>query len=348
MKVEALKYLRCPISNGILQLVIVTPNAEPLSPKGEIEMGYLYSGAGMYYPIIDGIPRMLPESMLLYRLHLQKMIPEFKIFLEAAMEKYGTIITTSVNRNKKIQETFGFEWGLLNNGKDIKIWNRSPEKYKEQLANELAVTSNQRFRLALDAGCGHGRSAMLMAQDCDVVFGVEVSDAVELGYKENQEPNCHFIQADVHHLPFEKNTFDLLYSSGVLHHNPSTLSALSEVSGFLKSGGLLCIWLYHPFKNSVHWLMRNYRYITRNLHVKIVYAFNYISLTPLQWLVSQLGKQKKKWVEISIEQLDMLTPQYRHEHTGPEVQGWLENMHYTGIKITDTDDYGFAIVGTKI
>ena len=343
MKIEALYYLRCPLSNEKLQLVIKKNNLS----ENEIEEGYLYSGAGMYYPIVAGIPRMLPESMLIYKTVLQNWLPDFKNHLQVALEMFGEIINASAKRNKKIQETFGFEWSLLNKGSNIKIWNRSPESYKEQLVKELDITNGQRFALALDAGCGHGRSAMLMAGFCDVVFGVEVSAAVELGYKENLQANCHFIQADVHHLPFEKETFNLLYSSGVLHHNPSTLKALTEVSAYLKQGGLLCIWLYHPFKSRVHWLMRNYRYVTRNMHVRTVYALNCISLTPLQWIVSRLGKQKKKWYEIAIEQLDMLTPEYRHEHTQQKVEGWLENKNYTGIKITDTDDYGFAIAGTK-
>ncbi len=347
MKFEALHYLRCPVSHGRLQLVITKKNEDSHLPQGEIEEGYLYSEAGMHYPIIGGIPRMLPESMLVHEIYLQKLVPDFKAKQQAAMEQFEEIITASAKRNNKIQETFGFEWSLLNRGKDIKIWNRSPDSYKVQLEKELDLASGQKFKIAIDAGCGHGRSAMLMADFCDIVFGVEVSPAVELGYTENQHPNCHFIQADVHHLPFEKNSFDLLYSSGVLHHNPNTLAALTRVAAFLQPAGLLCIWLYHPFKNPVHWVMRNYRYITRNLHVKTVYALNCISITPLHWLASQLGKQKKKWTEISIELLDMLTPKYRHEHTQQEVHNWLAADHFTNIKITDSDNYGFAIVANK-
>ncbi|MES2774236.1 MAG: methyltransferase domain-containing protein [Bacteroidota bacterium] len=347
MKIEALRYLRCPLTHNQLQLVSITPKTENALPQDEIEEGYLYTDDGMYYPITGGIPRMLPESMLNFETRFHEWIPDFQPLLETAMEKFGGIVEESTARNRKIQETFGFEWSLLNHGKDIKIWNRSPDLYKVQLEKELDHLPGQKYGLVLDAGCGHGRSAMLMADFSEVVFGVEVSTAVELGYLENQHTNCHFIQADVHHLPFEKGSFDVIYSSGVLHHNPATHAALKMVNAFLKSGGLICIWLYHPFKNPVHWLMRNYRYITRNLHVKLVYALNCISLTPLQWIASQMGKQKKKWTEISIEQLDMLTPKYRHEHTAAEVSNWLEQDHFTEIKVTDSDNYGFSITGNK-
>ena len=347
MKIEALKYLRCPLTGEGLHLVTKKLNAITGTPQGDIIEGYLHCDAGMIYPIIGGIPRMLPESLLEYEISLQKWIPDFKDRLEITMEKFGDIVEASANRNKKIQETFGFEWSLLNQGKEIKIWNRDTVSYKTQLEKELDLKPNQQFSLSLDAGCGHGRSAMLMADFSEVAFGAEVSAAVELGYKENRHHNCHFVQADVHHLPFEKQNFDLVYSSGVLHHNPSTSAALWQVAAFLKPAGMLCIWLYHPYKNKVHWLMRNYRYITRNMHVKMVYALNSISITPVHWVISQLGKQKKKWVEISIEQLDMLTPKYRHEHEQAEVQGWLEQQNYSDIKITDSDHYGFSIKATK-
>lgn len=348
MNYEALNYLRCPVTGNHLQIIITKKYSNANLPQGEIEEGYMTANNGIYYPIIGGIPRLLPESMMIYKDYFNELIPDYNQVLEVALNTHGSIIFSSAKRNKKIQETFGFEWGLLNRGNDIKIWNRSPELYKIQLEKEIDLVANQRFETALDAGCGHGRSVMLLADYSKIVFGVEVSAAVELGYKENMQFNCHFIQADVHHLPFEKNTFDLLYSSGVLHHNPSTHDALAKISEFVKSSGLLCIWLYHPYKNTVHWLMRNYRYITRNLHVKIVYSLNAVSITPIQWILSKLGKQKKKWTEITIEQLDMLTPKYRHEHTETEVQQWLEKANYSKIKITDSDNFGFAIVGTKL
>jgi len=347
MKLAATKYLRCPLTLETLQLITTKTYDNSLLPQGEIEEGYFFSASGMYYPIIGGIPRMLPESMVAHKERLKNWMPDFPNKLTNALEKFGTAIQISSGRNKKIQETFGFEWGLLNKGKNIKIWNHDRDSYKRQLVKELDIQEGQTFALSLDAGCGHGRSAVLMAEFSETVFGVEVSHAVELGYEENNRHNCHFVQADVHHLPFERDTFNLLYSSGVLHHNPNTLAALRNVSSFLAPNGMLCIWLYHPFKNLVHWCMRNYRYITRNLHVKVVYAMNNVSITPVQWIVSQLSKKKKKWTEIGIEQLDMLTPKYRHEHPQEEVQGWLKDENYKDIKITDTDNYGFSIKAIK-
>ena len=56
--------------------------------------------------------------------------------------------------------------------------------------------------------------------------------------------------ADAEHLPFEDNSFDVVYSFGVLHHTPDTQKAIDEVHRVLKPGGRIIIMLYHT--GSVH------------------------------------------------------------------------------------------------
>ncbi|KKK53900.1 hypothetical protein LCGC14_3090150, partial [marine sediment metagenome] len=53
-----------------------------------------------------------------------------------------------------------------------------------------------------------------------------------------------FTNADAEHLPYASNSFDLVYSHGVLHHTPSLEVALTEVYRVLKPGGKAIIMLY--------------------------------------------------------------------------------------------------------
>lgn len=46
-------------------------------------------------------------------------------------------------------------------------------------------------------------------------------------------------------LPFRNNTFDVVYSFGVLHHTPNTENAIAEVYRVLKPKGQCVIMLYH-------------------------------------------------------------------------------------------------------
>jgi SAM-dependent methyltransferase len=51
--------------------------------------------------------------------------------------------------------------------------------------------------------------------------------------------------ADAENLPFASNSFDVVYSYGVMHHSPNTAKCLSEAWRVLKPGGEARIMLYH-------------------------------------------------------------------------------------------------------
>lgn len=347
MQESVVSLLLCPLSGEKLSLEIIEQFIHPHTKQTEVLSGFLWSGNGSCYPVIGGIPRMLPESYLDHASQLQAWWPGFSSHKKRICSEYGEAIKASANQHKKIQSTFGFEWSLLTKNDQLKIWGLNAMQFRNQLMKELKLSNDFKCKLALDAGCGHGRSSGHLGTIADTVIGVEVSPAVDLAYQQNNQPNVHIIQADIHYLPFSPETFNLVYSSGVLHHNSSTKKALEKIALLVKPRGILSIWLYHPFKNILHDAMRALRIITKHLPVQAVYYTCMFSLTPLQWLVSRLAGQKKRWTEIAIEQLDMLTPRYRHEHSHDEVKAWLEEMHLTETEITDMDNYGFSMKAEK-
>jgi SAM-dependent methyltransferase len=56
-------------------------------------------------------------------------------------------------------------------------------------------------------------------------------------------PDLHL--ADAENLPFASNSFDVVYSYGVMHHSPNTAKCLAEAWRVLKPGGEARIMLYH-------------------------------------------------------------------------------------------------------
>jgi SAM-dependent methyltransferase len=100
----------------------------------------------------------------------------------------------------------------------------------------------------LEIGCGLGTDGAQFARAGADYTGVDLTDAaVELARK------CFavfglkgdFRTADAEQLDFADESFDLVYSHGVLHHTPDTARAVAEVHRVLRPGGRAVVMLYH-------------------------------------------------------------------------------------------------------
>jgi len=60
-----------------------------------------------------------------------------------------------------------------------------------------------------------------------------------------------FIHQDAETLPFPDNSFDLVYSNGVIHHTPNTTRLVSEMFRVMRSGGRAIVMVYA--ENSWHY-----------------------------------------------------------------------------------------------
>ncbi|HUS12312.1 MAG TPA: class I SAM-dependent methyltransferase [Pyrinomonadaceae bacterium] len=100
----------------------------------------------------------------------------------------------------------------------------------------------------LEIGCGIGTDGAQFAEAGAEYTGVDLTEAaVELARKRFELFNLpgKFQTADAEDLPFPAESFDVVYSHGVLHHTPETKKAIQEIHRVLRPGGRAIVMLYH-------------------------------------------------------------------------------------------------------
>jgi SAM-dependent methyltransferase len=100
----------------------------------------------------------------------------------------------------------------------------------------------------LEVGCGLGTDGAQFAKAGAKYTGIDLTDAaVDLAKRRFELFNLPgtFRVVDAERLDFPDNSFDLVYSHGVLHHTPDTAAAVREIHRILRPGGKAVVMLYH-------------------------------------------------------------------------------------------------------
>ncbi len=179
-----------------------------------------------------------------------------------------------------------------NFGTSWKIWNDiDDDRYRRQLMAWMPYLSSDdvKGRTLLDGGCGKGRHLRVMAGfDAGEIVGVDVSDAVDVAYKNTRGlDNVHVVQADLHRLPL-RNNFDMAYSIGVLHHTPRPRHSFTALAKHVRRGGSVSCWVYGRENNGwIIWLVNPVRLaVTRYLPAPILRLVAWLPALILQVLIT--------------------------------------------------------------
>ncbi len=123
------------------------------------------------------------------------------------------------------------------------------ERYRlEPFIPNFAEFPRWREKRVLEVGVGAGTDFLEFVRSGARAVGVDLSRRSldlarrRLGVFGLKAPLLH---TDAERLPFLSNTFDLVYSWGVLHHTPQMADALAEVYRVVKPGGAVRIMIYH-------------------------------------------------------------------------------------------------------
>ena len=200
----------------------------------------------------------------------------------------------------------------------------------------------------LDAGCGGGRYCKVAAEAGAIVTGADHSTAVEkTSALCSHLDSVRLVQADLKHLPFEPESFDFVFSIGVMHHDTDTRAVFDAVSKMIKPGGRMSVWLYRRntwFQDVLNgWLRRR---TTRWPAEKLEpWCRRGAFLGGIPLLKQTLSKvvnfsTHPVWENRVCDTFDWYAPEFQHHHTTEELSNWFREAGFDDIRVLPPERTG--------
>ena len=124
MTIDLLSLLRCPVTKSPLKLEVIS-TGKKLYGNQETEIiskAILYAEEDWFYPVIDGIPRLLVESFIDHSSFLKTHLPDYTQRSQLLFLKYKELLQHVIKKNTRTKKSFEHEWRLFDYEKD-KTWN---------------------------------------------------------------------------------------------------------------------------------------------------------------------------------------------------------------------------------
>jgi len=298
---------------------------ESASRNGDhIESGTLRCGSGHTFPIVARVPR----------------------FVHHALDAHQA----------RSRDSFGYEWTELypEHGHSTPEWQAERDIFLEYTRT---VPSDFRGKLVLDGGCGNGRYAKLANDWGATVVAVDISSAVEIASANLAERSgIDVVQADLFHLPFKPNTFDIVYSVGVLHHTPDAHGAFRAMQPLVKPGGFFSIFMHGQGNRVLYAVNRGLRAWTSKASYKATWRFSRV-LTAMGKLLEKIpfagpmlyimGRQVLFFSPDQHNNFDHYSAGFTSFHRKEEIRGWYDGWDDVAVRYAGIAAESIYARGTK-
>jgi ubiquinone/menaquinone biosynthesis C-methylase UbiE len=114
--------------------------------------------------------------------------------------------------------------------------------------DSLIDFKNLKDKDVLEVGVGNCSHAQLLAQYAKSFIGIDITDyAVKSGMERFKISNLkgNILKMDAEKLEFQDNSFDFVWSWGVIHHSSNTENVIKEIHRVLRPGGKAIIMVYY-------------------------------------------------------------------------------------------------------
>jgi SAM-dependent methyltransferase/uncharacterized protein YbaR (Trm112 family) len=321
--------------------------------RDEIQEGVLACSCGGLYPILDGIPRLSPNAASEYAGFLAQhgLAPGDKPPALPGTPATPTTPSTApaavgaADLDRRSAGSFRLQWTMYRDG-DLTWFKEDAGLRKREFLYNLDVRPEELpGKTLLDAGCGNGELTRSVAEYGLEIVAMDFSRSVEGARRRLFEKGLpvshrvHYLQGDVFAPPLQKASFDLVHSSGVLHHTPSTYRAFRAVAEEPKPGGKLYVQLYRRREAWVHAVNVTLRAVTTRLPMRFLYGLCYAASpvhAALSRLVHRLRREppppRSTTRERAVQMFDNYSPRYQYRHTVLEIVHLFESVGYEDVR----------------
>jgi SAM-dependent methyltransferase len=182
-------------------------------------------------------------------------------------------------------DNFGFQWNQFGKTQiDSKTNKLSEKRLLAQLdLLKLQLDGNSNI---LEVGSGAGRFTRVILENSDAtLYSIDYSNAVDTNLNNNIDyiERLNLVQASIYELPFEQNSFDLVFCIGVLQHTPDFSKSIDCLVDKVKKGGKIVVDFY-PING--FWTFFHAKYILRPItkRMKHDYLLKIIE-NNIDWLI---------------------------------------------------------------
>lgn len=249
MDIDTLKQniniLACPECRGILELV-------------EVDQRYLIvcNACALVYPVIDDIAVVLPLSARNLELELGA-IKDFSAHSGIA-ENIREACDKTIWHLESMPEAESWEWEdekhwsavyeeRMNDSPAESRWN-SRRWQRRPIIDPVLETGILSSKSILDIGCGEGQNfRMFFADACTndcLYIATDISlNALRLNRALNRKHDIPalYILCSADSLPFQKETIDIAFLFGILHHTRFKEKNIASVAALIRYGGWIVI-----------------------------------------------------------------------------------------------------------
>jgi SAM-dependent methyltransferase/uncharacterized protein YbaR (Trm112 family) len=323
--------------------------------REEVLEGALSCVCGLVYPVIDGIPRMIrnarEEYADFFARHGLAGVPK-------RTEPAGAPVA-----DRRSSKSFGLQWTLYQEGDHTWFKDDAGLRKREFLYNLDTTPDELRRSTLLDGGCGNGELTRAVAEYGPEIVAMDFSRSVEPARRRLFEKGfevshkVHYLQGNILEFPLLPKSFDLVHTSGVLHHTPSTYRAFRSISRAPKPGGKLYVQLYRRRPAWIHAINVSLRALTTRMPMGMLYGLCYLT-TPLHSAMSRLmhflrgepAPPKATARERAVQMFDNYSPRFQYRHTVPEIMELFKSEGYTDLRDVTLDNearHMLAVLGRR-